>query len=289
MRHRAPPFFGGAFLCLLDLRLRAYIITMSKGNGHDPDHKKKDKIIKFPSLAERDKMRREERKEEERWRKEYAKQRRAQSPSMINWDKIPPFARWLVGLILVVHIGLYVIADAGFRLKVFYMFGFVPAAFTGNAEWFWFTPLTPLTHMLIHGSWMHLLFNVVMGLALGIFFEKLYGTRATTKFFFICGLAGALGYFLLNMGTQTPVIGASGGISGLFAAALILMMQQNRGHPTMHKISKYGVWPPVVFWGLFMVIMGLVGGGDMAWQAHVGGYIVGAITLTLLQKGKIHL
>lgn len=238
-------------------------------------------------------MRRAERKEEERWRKEYAKQRKSQAssqnPPMVNWDKIPPFARWMVGIIVVVHIGLYVFADAGFRLKMFYTFGFVPAAFTGDAAWYWFTPLTPLTHMAIHGGWMHMLFNVVMGLALGIFFEKRFGTRAALKFFLACGLAGAAGYFVLNMGTSVPVIGASGGISGLFAAGLIMMLQQNSFHPAMRKIGKYGIWPPVIFWGVFMVVMGLLGGGDMAWQAHVGGYVTGAALMVLMQKGKLKL
>lgn len=136
---------------------------------------------------------------------------------------------------------------------------------------------------------MHLLFNGVMGLSLGILFEKAFGTRATLKFFFACGLAGAFLYFALNPHTANPVIGASGGISGLFGAAIILMMQQNRFNPAVQKFTKRGPWPVVIFWGLFMLLLGLLGGGDMAWQAHMGGYIAGVGLLTLMQKGKLRL
>lgn len=264
---------------------------MSK-NGKDSDNKK---VVKFPSLADRDRMKREERAEDERWRKEYkAKQRaaaNAQNPPFFNFGRIPPFTKWMVISLIAVHAILYLAVDSGMKLKVFYTFGFIPSVFTGNSD-FGFTALalaTPLTHMMIHGGWMHLFFNVVMGLALGIFFEKAYGTAATTKFFIICGIGGALAYLALNPFTTTPVIGASGATSGLFGAAIIMMIRQNPHNPLAQKFGKKGPWPIIIFWGLFMVVMGLMGGGDMAWQAHVGGYASGVILFTLIQKGKIRL
>ena len=262
----------------------------NNGNGRDPHpDKNDDKIVKFPTLAERDRMKREERKQEEQWRKEYKKKQKAAEPKFFNFDRIPPFTRWFIGILLAAHIALHIFGNAAFRLKIIYMFGFIPASFTGGFEYNWWSPLTAVTHMAIHSGWMHLLFNGVMGLALGMLFERTFGTRAATLFFLLCGVAGAGLYFALNPHTITPVIGASGGISGLFGAAIILMMKQRRFNPALQKIGKYGPWPVVIFWGFFMLLLGLLGGGDMAWQAHLGGYIAGVVIFAMMEKGKLRL
>ena len=260
------------------------------GNGRDPEDKKK--VIKFPSLKERDRMKRAEREEEERWRKEYKAQakaaRRAQNPPFMNIDKIPVFTRTLIATLFLIHLSMFLLAVSGLKLKLIYMLGFMPGSFTGAYEWASLSFITPISHLLLHGGWMHLIFNSVMGLAFGTYFERLFGARTTFLFFILCGLGGALGYFVLAPFTITPVIGASGSISGLFGAILIMMMQQNNAHPVAHKLKKYGHWPILIFWGLFMLILGLIS-NSMAWQAHLGGYIAGIALFTLMQKGKIRL
>lgn len=245
------------------------------GSGHDPD----DKIVHLPTLAERDRMRKEKQQ------KEKAASKPVKVP-FLNISKIPIFTRILVGAFLLVHIPIFVLFTSGQKLEAFYMLGFVPGYFTGAAGGMpWFAPTGIITHMFIHGSWMHLLFNITMTLAMGMFFEMNFGTRTTVKFFFVCGVAGALIYFILNPFSTVPVIGASGGISGLFGAVLVELYQRGQ----IGGIGKRGPLPIIIFWLVFMVITGMLSGDNMAWQAHVGGFLAGIGLLHLMKKGKVRL
>ena len=237
-------------------------------------------------------MRREEREEEERWRKEYRKKskaaRNANKQPFFNAGKIPPFSRALIAAFIIIHLPLFLIFDTDTHLKAFYTFGFIPGMYTGTFEWSWTALITPVTHAFIHGSWMHLIFNVVMGLVLGMYVEKLFGARTTAIFFTLCTLAGALAYFLLTPFTTAPVIGASGGISGFFGVLIYLTVTQNTGHPITMKFAKKGPWPILFFWALIMIVPGMLMGG-MAWQAHLGGYLAGIALIIAMQKGKIRI
>ncbi|MCB9983929.1 MAG: rhomboid family intramembrane serine protease [Rhodospirillales bacterium] len=257
-------------------------------NGHDKDPNEK-KIIKFPSLAERDKMRRTERKEEERWRKEYRQRSKAGREPFFNTGNIPPFSRALILSFWIVHLPLYLLVGAPERFEIFQTFGFVPADYTSGIEWHWEALITPLTHAFIHGSWMHLIFNTVMGLVMTMFFEKIFGGKTTAKFFALCVLGGALLYLMLSPSSTMPLIGASGGISGLFAALLYITLTQNAMSPLTQRFGKYGPWPILGFWALFISVPGLLMGQDVAWQAHLGGYLTGIALLIAMQKRKIKL
>lgn len=260
--------------------------TNGSGNGHDPDDKK---VVKFPTLAQRDQMRRAEREEEERWRREYRKQSKASREPFLNIGNIPPFSRALALSFLIINIPLLLMFNDAAKLMVFYNFGFIPGMYTGTFEWSWTGLISPITHIFIHASWMHLVFNTIMGLVLCMFFEKLYGARATAKFFILCSLSGALFYFLSAPFSTAPVIGASGGISGFFGALIYITMVLNPAHPFAQRMGKRGPWPILVFWGLLIVVPGLLMGGSMAWQAHLGGYVAGIALLIQMQKGKLRL
>jgi membrane associated rhomboid family serine protease len=247
-------------------------------NGSKPDGDgKEDKIVRFPTLAERDRMRKQE------LAKEKAAKARAQAP-FFNGKKIPPFTRAMVIVFLAVHAVLYLVLPSDEKVEAYFLLGFVPGYYTGvEGSMPWFALLGPVTHMFVHGGWMHLAFNTVMALALGMFFETQFGMRRTVIFFFICGLAGAALFFILNPHSMQPVIGASGGLSGLFGALLILQQQRGR----FGIMNRRGPWPLVIFWAAFMVLIGIASGDNIAWQTHIGGFLTGALIIYLAQKGKI--
>jgi membrane associated rhomboid family serine protease len=257
------------------------------GNGKDPDDKK---IVKFPSLAERDRIKRAEREEEERWRKEYQKKSQAnRGEPFFKFGNIPPFTKALIAAMVVVHLILYLLLDSADRFQAMTILGFIPGQYTNMDSWGWqwSALISPLAHILIHGSWMHLFFNVVMGLVLGMYFEKMYGSRSTAKFIITCTLAGALTFFIFHPFSNTPVVGASGAISGLFGALIYLTIGQNKNHPMTQRFGKYGPWPVLIFWGLFIVVPGLLMGGATAWEAHLGGYVCGIAILVAQQRRLI--
>lgn len=244
--------------------------TNGSGNGHD---KKEDKIVHFPSLAERRKMM--------EWKRPAGA---VKSVPFFNFGRIPVFTRVVIAIFVAVQIAQMFMPN-DMKTTFIYNFGFVPGYYTGVYAPFPLSALiSPITHIFIHGGWMHLAFNSVMAVSLGVFFEREFGTRRTVIFFFLCGLAGALFYFLLNPMSTAPVIGASGSVSGMFGA-LIMLLGKRGG--LGHRMRS--PWPLIVFWVLFMILAGQVGGTNTAWQAHIGGFLAGIGLLYLMQKGKIRL
>lgn len=257
------------------------------GKNNDEKGGENERIIHFPTLAERDRNRREQLKREQQeqsWRAQYRRKRRADTPPFFNLSKIPLFTRMLVAAFIAVHLVVFFLLDVAERLEIFYFLGFVPGYFTGALDGVpWFAFLGPFTHMFIHGGWMHLAFNGVMGLALGTLFERIYGPRMTAFVFFACGLAGAGLYFALNPFSNVPVIGASGGISGLFGTAIVLLYSQGQ----MGPLTRRGPWPLILFWVGFMIIAGILSSENMAWQAHLGGFLAGIGLLQLIRTGRL--
>ena len=253
----------------------------TNGSGKKPDD---GKIVHLPTLAERDRMRKEKaalEKAQER------KSRSAKNVPFFNFGKIPPFTRALVLVFLVIHAIIFLGMDSGQQLRIFYTMGFVPLYFydalTGVAPLPWYAPMGIITHVFIHGAWFHLFVNLVMMLTMGLLFESTYGARITAIFFFLCAAFGAALLFALNPSSNVPVIGASGGISGLFGAALMMMSQRGQ----LRSFGRRGPWPIIGFWIVLMVVIGLASGGTIAWQAHVGGFIAGVALLHFMQKGKL--
>lgn len=227
------------------------------GNGQNHDE---EKVVPFPSPAERDRLRREQEK----------KNRPPREP-MIN---LPPATKILAGLFLLIH-GAVFFLPAPSQYWVYDHFGFVPGRYTGAAAFEWYALAAPLTYMFLHGGWVHVLMNTAMMAAFGTGAERLMGPRRMLAFFTLCCLAAMLAQFAASPFSTDPVIGASGGLSGLFAAILIVMQKTGAG-----GMGRYGIWPFVVLWigvSVLFGMMGAPGGGSVAWVAHIGGFLAGFV------------
>lgn len=191
---------------------------------------------------------------------------------------LPPCTQYILGIIVLIHLVVTFALDDDLRHWVLIHLGFIPGRFTGEALFEPLALITPLTHMLLHGSWLHIAMNSVMLLAFGSGVERWLGPRKMLILFLLSGLFGLCAHFALNHGSIYPVIGASGGISGLFAAALIMI---NRMQGGMNKI-----WPFVLLWIGISVVFGFVGssdGGEIAWAAHVGGFLGGLAVMRFMR------
>ena len=240
------------------------------GTGKPPDNE--DKIVKFPTLADRDRARKKQLKQEKLWRKQYRANNSNTAP-FLNLGKIPPFAKYMSLALMLINIPLFLLPQ--WHAAAIFNFGFMPGAFTNSAPDF-YDWLTPFSHIFIHGDVMHLVFNLVMLVALGMFFEKTAGLQRTVYFFVLCCLAGAATYFALSPFSPAPMVGASGGVSGFFAAILMVMHAQGR-MGRFGQLARYGYWPIVGLWLMLMLVIGFISGANVAWQAHTGGYIAGAL------------
>jgi membrane associated rhomboid family serine protease len=139
--------------------------------------------------------------------------------------------------------------------------------------------------MGLHGNWLHIIMNITMLMAFGTGVEQWYGAKKYIVFFILCGLFAIIPEFIIQPELQSPLIGASGSLSGLFAAILLILQRQGR-LPT----GKYGIWPFAMVWVGISVLFGLFGtqmaGAPIAWLAHLGGFFAG-YALTRLTYFKI--
>lgn len=282
------------------------------GNGHfGGSGDDKNNIVVLPIGKEREKLKKAE---EERIRADYkarkAAEKKATHEPFFRFGNIPPFTQYFMASLVLVHLVFSFAIDDNMRLFTIYNFGFIPLNFTDLSE---FSPLALLTlfsHAFLHGGWMHLVFNVVMGISLGIFMERIIGTRRLINFFIASSLCGLLAFTALAPFSPQPLIGASGGISGEFGAFLYLSLSQVAQEPKGYNvystqrimdgqhalkakarnlIRDKGPWPIIIIWGLIMTALGLLSGENVAWSAHLGGYIGGIALIYFWKKGRIPL
>lgn len=132
-----------------------------------------------------------------------------------------------------------------------------------------FEPWRLLTYSLVHGSLLHLAFNMLTLWFFGRAVERALGLRRFLLLYVASVLAGAAAVALLA--PFTAVIGASGGIYGLMAAAFFVIRRSGESTRTL-----------LVLIGLNLAF-GFFGGG-ISWQAHIGGLLVGALAGWLLLR-----
>jgi len=146
-------------------------------------------------------------------------------------------------------------------------------------------PFTPLISMFLHGSWMHLLGNMLYLAVFGRNVEDSMGRLRFLAFYLLCGLIAAATHIAFNASAAVPTVGASGAISGVLGAFLVL-------YPTVPVrmfvfifVVRVRAWLVLVYWFLLQALGGLselnqlhpeVSGGVAVW-AHVGGFLAGVV------------
>jgi membrane associated rhomboid family serine protease len=187
---------------------------------------------------------------------------------------LPPVVRTLLLVLAAVHL-VRLALPADLDWWVIATFAFIPARYSVPGFFDWGAVAAPLTHMLLHDGWAHLLINMVMLAAFGAGVERRIGGRRMLAFAVICGLAGAAAHSVVYPESLSPVIGASGAISGLFGGILRLLPGRHPGQ------GLRGLWPLIVVWVAINVVFGLTGApgaeGEIAWVAHLGGFGAGLL------------
>ncbi|MFF4350427.1 rhomboid family intramembrane serine protease [Streptomyces sp. NPDC001530] len=131
----------------------------------------------------------------------------------------------------------------------------------GVAEGQWYRMLTS---MFLHGSYVHILFNMLSLWWIGGPLEAALGRARYLTLYFVSGLAGSALSYLLAAPNQ-PSLGASGAIFGLFGATAVLMRRLN-----------YDMRPVLVLLAINLVFT-FSPGFNIAWQAHIGGLVAGVV------------
>lgn len=197
---------------------------------------------------------------------------------------LPPAILWIIGLNLAVHILRQLLSESVDDQLVL-EFGLIPVAYTGQPGGDWLSlVLAPFTYQFLHGGWVHLGVNMLSLAAFGAPVERLLGVRRFVAFYLSAGLAAALVHVLSFPDSADPVVGASGAISGIFGAVLVLLRRVGR---MSSLLPIAGVWIALnVFFGIFGGTPG-AGGQPVAWTAHIGGFIYGLAAIYLFVPRSI--
>ena len=140
--------------------------------------------------------------------------------------------------------------------------------------------LTLLTSMFMHGGWLHLAGNMLFLWIFGDNVEHRVGHLVFLGFYVIAGLVASLAQILVDPGSVIPTLGASGAISGVLGAYLVLFPANRvtvflfRAIVPVPAVVAIGMWFALQVFSNFLATGGEAGG--VAYMAHIGGFLAGA-------------
>ena len=154
-------------------------------------------------------------------------------------------------------------------------------------------PITLITYQFLHADWSHIAFNMLFLWVFGDNVEDALGHKRFIAFFLLCGVAGGLVQSAVEPDSLTPVIGASGAISGVLGGYLMLyprarllvlaFMVVPIRLPALLVIGTF--FAQDLLWGLTDAPAAL---GAAVW-AHIGGFVAGAILVVFLRNPRVAL
>ena len=159
--------------------------------------------------------------------------------------------------------------------------------------------LTPVTSMFLHGGWAHLLGNALFFWVFGNNIEDSMGRVRFLVFYLVCGLAAAAAHIALDPASPVPTVGASGAISGIMGAYLVLYprvrVKMLFFFIIFFKVIPIQAWLVLLWWFMWEVLSGLpqlsqvnrdVSGGVAVW-AHIGGFVAGVVLVKLFENRRL--
>jgi membrane associated rhomboid family serine protease len=159
---------------------------------------------------------------------------------------------------------------------------------TGERSWF-----TPLTSMFLHGGWFHLIGNMWFLWVFGNNVEDSMGRLRYLAFYLLCGLAAAAAQTFVNPASAIPMVGASGAISGIMGAYVVLYPRVRVHVLVVLVIFITRIVVPAYLMLGYWFLLQLVGGGlasgegGVAFWAHAGGFIAGAVLITIFRDPEL--
>jgi membrane associated rhomboid family serine protease len=217
-----------------------------------------------------------------------------------NPTRIPAIVNWAIILACVAAF-LWEISLGHEMEAAIAILGFTPDALSGPAHRLpgYIAvpgPATILTSMFLHGGWLHIGGNMLYLWIFGNNIEDAMGHLRYLLFYLLCGIAAALTMALVDPHSHIPMVGASGAISGVLAAYLLLYP---RVRVTVivplgiifYPLAISAMWV-IGFWFVLQLISAAltpIGQPGVAFWAHVGGFIVGLLLTPLFKSRQYRL
>lgn len=154
--------------------------------------------------------------------------------------------------------------------------------------------LTPLISMFLHGGWAHILGNMLFLWVFGDNIEDAMGHGRYLVFYLTCGMVAAIAHIWANPASPLPTVGASGAISGVMGAYLLLYPNVPVRMFFFIFFARVRAWIVLVYWFLLQLFEGVsqlgpmrpdVSSGVAVW-AHVGGFVTGLLLVKAFTAGR---
>ena len=151
-----------------------------------------------------------------------------------------------------------------------------------------------VSSMFLHGSWMHLVGNMWFLWIFGNNVEDSMGHLRFLVFYLLTGLVAALSHVVTDPGSAIPMVGASGAISAIMGAYLVLYPRA-AVHTLFFffffiRIVPLPAWVMLGYWMVIQVVSSAAtpaGGGGVAYVAHIGGFVAGLALILLFRNRKL--
>ena len=150
-----------------------------------------------------------------------------------------------------------------------------------------------ISSMFLHGSWMHLLGNMWFLWLFGNNVEDAMTRSRFVAFYVLCGLAAALAQVAADPASAVPMVGASGAISGVMGAYLVLFPRVRVYTMVplgflMHSVAL-PAWAMLIYWAFLQFAGGLTSltsqqTGGVAFWAHLGGFLAGVLLIKVFER-----
>ena len=171
-----------------------------------------------------------------------------------------------------------------------YYFGFKPASFFFYSDIPTFFPIfTIFTSMFMHGGWMHFLGNMLYLWIFADNVEDIMGYKQFTFFYLSSGVFASITQAIINVESNIPMIGASGAIAGVLGAYLFLFPKAKVLVLIPFFIFftfKVKAYILLIFWFIYQFVNLGDSGSNVAWFAHIGGFLFGFLYCVLFLSKK---
>lgn len=199
-----------------------------------------------------------------------------------------------VALIAINVVVFFVELAQGDIATFFQRWAVIPAEYSGTTDLppthpgpFW---ITTLTSMFMHGGWMHLFGNMLFLWVFGDNVEDAMGRVRFLVFYLACGVAAAAAQIAIDPSSEIPSLGASGAISGILGAYIVMFPKQRvrvligRAIKQMPAILVIGMWIALQFVNGFGQLARTEETGGVAYAAHVGGFVAGLALVWIFRR-----
>lgn len=160
-------------------------------------------------------------------------------------------------------------------------------------------PLQPLlylplvTNLFLHGGWLHIIGNMWYLKIFGDNIEDRLGHFGFLVFYLLCGIVANLAQIFFDPSSDIPTIGASGAISGVLGAYLVSFpwAKVSTFVPILLFFTVVEI-PAIIFLGFWFYLQlqsgtaSIMAGSNVAWWAHIGGFMAGMILISIFPKRR---